>query len=296
MRGDRNSAACDRCASTDAVRPFEHCVSVRQLFNGACGNCLWRHRGHECSHSSVYGSGPAVGAGLSTRTQIPQTPGGRPGTRSRSRAAESSDRHDAPPDARVPQISLRRTPSRRDPISRDPWPVATVMGGSGSLATPPPATTDDSSGRDNGRVLSTAPARVSRSNAAERGGLSTHPPVGGRSSARRTRNLPGHVPLSDVERRQLDLQVGNGSGSGSSLSSARSLGSRMPSPVVDEAAERRTAELEAEHVRAQLLNAQLQREDEDERALLESTGGHRGGRLLPPRRSSRTTRGRRGRW
>ena len=70
----------------------------------------------------------------------------------------------------------------------------------------------------------------------------------------------------------------------------------MPSPVVDEAAERRTAELEAEHVRAQLLNAQLQREDEDERALLESTGGHRGGRLLPPRRSSRTTRGRRGRW
>ena len=76
-----------------------------------------------------------------------------------------------------------------------------VIGSSGSLAIPPPAITNNFSRRDNGRILFIALARVSRSNIAERGRFSTYLLVKGRLSARRIRNLPSYIPLSDIKRR-----------------------------------------------------------------------------------------------
>ena len=225
-------APCGHCSS-DAARPFVDCVAIRTLFNGAGGNCLWRHRGMMCSHNTVYGSASAVGAELSLRAPIPQTPGGRPGTRARVRTAvEGSSEPDPAPDNRVPQLSLRRTPSRPHAVHYESPAESLRFGGISSLAMRPGTTTDTPSGPAN-RILSTAHAGESMANAEERGPDNGQPAAGSSSYAHEASNSLGHEPLSDAERGRLMTQAGLGSGQepSSPLSSSHD-GSAPPSEVV----------------------------------------------------------------
>ena len=274
---------CSKCRG-DLLRPFALCVSIPDFAGGACGNCQWRHRQSECTFSLMHGSQPALGAGQSSRTKIPQVPSEARGHGLRSRSELS-------PPLPLGELRLRRSTSKGSVVVRQsPRPGATAPGNNRSLAsTSGQANVDDSDvlGHLDDELSTPLVGDHSSANAAERGENSGQLPEGSPSYDSRAENLPGRVPSSYAELRQLDSQLRPESTQDSETLSWPS-SSNDSGPIMDR------RQLAADHERGLREMDRIRREedwslrDDDD---LRSSGRDRSGRFTKGHASAKRGRG-----
>ncbi|KAL8658606.1 MAG: hypothetical protein Q9202_007508, partial [Teloschistes flavicans] len=105
---------CNRCIAAHGTvpgAPFARCLRVEAYAQGACGCCVFSHRGHLCNFHILYGIQPsaAVSRGRASNPAY-DSPGRRPGTRNayRNDPGRTDPRHvlstadDLPPLRRPP--------------------------------------------------------------------------------------------------------------------------------------------------------------------------------------------------